>query len=157
MHYITKPITASGHTKPTMNKKFKEKFDSWDLKSFVLTIILLTVGLFAVYYLTDIRDRLRQRDEDNFRGQTKGSIISVEPIERMTQSKWNGTQISVDSYQILYSYSFQGKAYEKTDILPVSARNQKLIKRILERQPIDSFTVKFDLNNPAKSLLVESE
>jgi hypothetical protein len=139
-----------------MNKTIREKLDSWDLKSLLLTIILFSIGILLVYYFTDIRDRFRQGDEEKFKGQTKGQVISIEPIERMTQGKWKGTQIFIDSYKVLYNYTINGHAFEKTDIIPVSAKNQKFIKKILDRGTNDTFTVRFDLTNPEKSLLVES-
>jgi hypothetical protein len=119
--------------------------------------MLLTGGFFIAYYFTDIRDRFRLQDVDNFKGQTTGFVISVKPIERMTQSKRRGTQIFVDSYKILYNYTIQGRVIEKTDIIPVSSKNQKFLRKILGRRTSDTFLVKFDINDPSKSLLIESE
>ena len=76
-----------------MSKRIKEKLETWDLKSVFLTILFLSIGIFLFFYFTDIRDRFRQGDQDEFNGQTAGEIISAEPIDRIKQSKWKGTEI----------------------------------------------------------------
>ena len=98
-----------------MNKKLREKFDSWDIKSLLLTIAFFSIGIFLFLYFTDIRQRFRQGDKEEFKGQTRGEIISIEPIERMKQTKWKGTEILIDSYKIVYSYSVNEERFQKTD------------------------------------------
>jgi len=140
-----------------MNKWLREKLDTWDLKSVFLTILFLSIGVFLFFYFTDIRDRFRQGDQDDFKGQTVGEIISVEPIDRIKQSKWKGTEILVDSYEILYRYQVDGREFQSTDIIPRTTMNEKQLKKILDRKSADTFIVHFDLKDPDKSILVESE
>jgi hypothetical protein len=139
-----------------MINKLKEKFDSWHIKSFALTIIILVITILLKYYYTDIRELFRQRAEANFMGHTNGYIVSIEPVNGMTQNR-KGTQLFVDGYKLLYNYKLHGQSFEKTDIIPISAKNQNFIKRLLERSDNETFMIKFDVNDPSKSILVESE
>jgi hypothetical protein len=140
-----------------MNKRIREKLDSWDLKSVFLTIIFLSIGLLLFFYFTDIRDRFRTEDKEKFKGQTTGEIINVEKAERISQSKWNGTKIYVDSYKVTYQYNIEGQTFQSIDIIPLTTTNQKLLTEILERGTNNICVVKFDTDDPNKSLLIESE
>jgi hypothetical protein len=140
-----------------MNKRIREKLDSWDLKSVFLTILLLSIGLFLFFYFTDIRDRFRTEAKEKFKGQTTGEIINVEKADRISQSKWNGTKIYVDSYKVMYRYNVEGKTFQSIDVIPLTTTNQKLLTEILERGTNNVCVVKFETDNPSKSLLIESE
>ena len=140
-----------------MNNRLREKLDSWDLKSFFLTILFFSFVLFLFFYFTDIRDRFRTEDEQNFEGQITGEILSVEKAERITQSKWNGTKIYVDSYKVTYRYNIGGQTYQCVDIIPLTTTNKKLLTGILQRGTNNDCTVKYDIDDPKKSLLVKSE
>lgn len=140
-----------------MNKRLREKLDSWDLKSLFLTILFLSIALFLFFYFTDIRDRFRTEDEEKFKRQITGEIINVEKAERISQSKWNGTKIYVDSYKVTYRYSIEGQTYQSVDIIPLTTTNQKLLTEILERGTSNSCTVKYDTDDPNNSLLIKSE
>ncbi|MEB2777720.1 hypothetical protein SYJ56_20560 [Algoriphagus sp. D3-2-R+10] len=139
------------------NKWIREKLDAWDLKSVFLTILFLLIGVFLFFYFTNIRDRFRQDDKEEFKGQAEGEIISVEPIDRIKQSKWKGTEILVDSYKILYSYKVDGREFQSTDIIPLTTKNEKYLKTILDRKVNDTFYVRFDLKDPDRSILIERE
>lgn len=139
-----------------MNKKLTEKFDAWDLKSLFMTIFFLSIGVFLFFYFTDIRNRFRQDDKGEFKGQTVGEIISAEPIDRIKQSKWKGTEIFVDSYKILYRYKVDGREFQGTDIVPRTTKNEKFIKTVLSRRASDTFLVRYDLTDPYESVLIES-
>jgi hypothetical protein len=140
-----------------MNKRIREKIDSWDLKSLFLTILFLSIGFFLFFYFTDIRDRFRTEDKGKLKGQTTGEIINVEKLERISQSKWNGTKIYIDSYKVTYRYNIQGQTYQNIDIIPLTTTNQKLLTGILEIGTNNICVVKFDIDDPSKSLLIESE
>lgn len=140
-----------------MNKRLREKIDSWDLKSFFLTVLFLSIGLFLFFFFTDIRDRIRTEDKEKFKGQTTGEIVTVEKAERISQSKWNGTKIYIDSYKVTYRYSVEGQTYQSIDVIPLTTTNQKLLTAILERGTNKICMVKFDKANPKESLLIESE
>ena len=140
-----------------MNKRLSEKFDSWDLKSLFLTILFLSIGLFLFFYFTGIRDRFRTEDKEKFKGQTTGEIIKVEKADRISQSKWNGTKIYIDSYKVTYRYDIEGLSFQSTDIIPLTTTNQKLLTEILEGGTNNICVVKFDTDNPKKSLLIERE
>jgi hypothetical protein len=139
-----------------MNKRIREKLDSWDLKSIFRTIVFLSIGLFLFFYFTDIRDRFRTEDKEKFQGQTTGEIISVEKAERITQGKTTGTKIYVDSYKVTYRYNINGQTFQSIDIIPLTTTNQKLLTGILERTN-NICVVKFDTNDPSESILLESE
>ena len=140
-----------------MNKKLKEKLESLDLKSALLTVAFFLIGIFLFYYFTDIRERFRQEDKEEFSGQTSGEIISIEPIERMKQTKWKGTEIFIDSYKVMYSYDANGQKLLKVDFIPLTNKNEKFIKQILDRTTTDVFIVRFDKKDPDKSILVEND
>jgi hypothetical protein len=115
-----------------MNRRLREKLDSWDLKSLFLTILVFSTGLFLFFYFTDIRDRFRKEDKEKFQGQTQGEIIQVEKMERISHGKWSGTKIYVDSYKVTCKFNVQGKEFENTDIIPLTTANHNLLKEILE-------------------------
>lgn len=140
-----------------MNKKFREKLDSWDLKSLLRTVVFFSIAIILFFYFLDFRERFRTADKEEFKGQTNGQIISIEPVKEMTQSKWKGTNITVDRYQVVYSYTVNGQTYKRTDIIPASTKNQKLLNKILDRRPNDTFPIKFDVKDPEKSILIEVE
>jgi hypothetical protein len=140
-----------------MIRKIKEKIESWDLKTFLLTICFVIVCVLFIYYSANIRDRFRQHDKECFKGQTSGEIISVEPIERITQSKWKGTEIFIDRYKVVYSYTASGQRFEKTNFIPVTTKNKKFIQDILNRDTVETFVVNFDEENPEQSILIEND
>jgi hypothetical protein len=140
-----------------MNKRLREKFDSWDLKSFFLTILFLSIGLFLFFYFTDIRDRFRIEHKEKFKGQTTGEILKVEKADRISQSKWNGTKIYVDSYKVTYRFNILGQAFQNTDIIPLTIVNQKLLTEIVERGTNNVCAVKYDTDDPNRSIIVEKE
>jgi hypothetical protein len=140
-----------------MNKWIKEKLDTWDLKSIFLTIVFLSIGVFLFFYFPGIRDGFRQEDQEEFKGKTECKIIAAEPIDRIKQSKWKGTEIFIDSYRILYSYKVNEREFQGTDIIPLTTKNEKYIKTVLNRKADDPFLVHFDLNDPGKSVLIETE
>lgn len=127
------------------------------MKSVFLTILFLSLGLFLFFYFTGIRDRLRTEDEEKFKGQTAGQIMSVEKSDRIIQSKWNGTKIYVDSYKVKYQFKYQGEVFENIDIIPVTIKNETLLTEILGKGPSDICIVKFDTDDPRKSLSIETE
>lgn len=140
-----------------MNKRLREKLDCWDVRSLFLTIVLFSIGLFLFFYLTDIRDRFRASDKQKFKGQTTGEILNVEKIERISQSKWTGTKLYVDSYRVTYRYNVEGQTFQSTDIIPLTATNQTLLAGILAHGINNICIVKFDTGDLKKSLLIEYE
>lgn len=140
-----------------MNKRLKEKLDSWDFKSFFLTILFFSIGLFLFFYFTGIRDRFRTDDKEKFKGQTSGQIVKVEKADRISQSKWNGTKIYVDSYRVTYRFDVDEQVFENTDIIPLTTVNQQLLTKILERGTNNNCVVKYDTDNPHKSIIVEGD
>jgi len=140
-----------------MNKWIKEKLDTWDLKSVFLTILFFSIGVSLFFYFTEIRDRVRLGDQNKFKGEAEGEIISAKPVDRIKQSKWKGTEILVDSYEILYSYKVGGRQFQSIDIIPLTTKNEQYLKKILDRKASDTFIVHFDLKDPDKSILAESE
>ena len=138
-----------------MNKKLREKLDSSDLKSLIVTIIIFLIGASLLYYFSDFRNRLRENDKEKFKGQTIGEIISIEPIQRMSQGRL-GNNIYIDNYKISYKYKVNTVEYTQINFIPfASIENQRFVKNIINRSPKESFLVKFDLENPSKSILIE--
>src|SRR5579859_7430710 len=140
-----------------MNKAIRERLDAVDVKSIILTITFLTVAIFLFFYYGDVRDLFREREKQLYTGQTTGQVNSIEPIQRVTQSKWKGTKIFVDSYKVSYRYNANGVSYESTDIIPVSVENDKLLKSLLAVKVNATCAVKFDTQNPRKSLIYRPE
>lgn len=140
-----------------MHKRLRERLDSWDLKSVFLTILFFSIGIFLFLYFTGIRDRFRAEDKENFKGKATGEILSVEKAERISQSRWTGTKIYVDSYRVEYQYNHQGRTFRNVDIIPVTATNQKLLSGILNRGTNNTCVVRFDEGEPSRSILVEGD
>jgi hypothetical protein len=138
-----------------MNKRLREKFDSFDLKSFLLAILFSLIALFLFFYFSNIRDRFRTEDKEKFKGRTTGEIINVEKQEKISNGKYNGTRIYVDGYKITYKYTVDGKTFEGVDIIALTAMNQKLLTGLLERGTNNTCIVSFDSEEPRKSLLLE--
>jgi hypothetical protein len=139
-----------------MNKKIKETLDSWDWKSISLIILILSIGLVIYFYFISVTDGFRTSKEENYKGLTKGQIVNIQKIARMTQSKWNGTKIIADKYSISYRYEINGQKFERTDVIPITRKNQKLLKEILDNGLNGICSVKFDVDDPNKSLLIQS-
>jgi hypothetical protein len=140
-----------------MNKAIRERLDALDVKSLVLTVTFVTVAVLLYFYYGDVRDLFRAREKQLYTGVTTGQVISLEPIQRVTQSKWKGTKIFVDSYKVSYRYSINGVPYQSTDIMPVSVENDPLLKSLLAVKVNATCYVKFDTQNPKKSLIFERE
>ena len=75
----------------------------------------------------------------------------------MKQTKWKGTEIFIDSYKVVYSYSANGERFQKTDFIPLTSKNEKFLKGIQDRKASDTFIVNFDEKDPEKSILVEND
>ncbi|MGC3943796.1 MAG: hypothetical protein QM762_04515 [Chryseolinea sp.] len=138
-----------------MIKRIRVKLDSWDLRSLVLTILFLSLGAVSFLYFTNIRDRWRTSDELKFRGQTEGKIIEIGKTDQISQSKWNGTKIYTDSYKVTYRYNVDGQSFQGTDIIPLNELNRLLLTEVVDKRSGDVCLVKFDINEPSKSLLVD--
>jgi hypothetical protein len=136
-----------------MKNWIKERLDYLDFKSFFGTVVILSIAIGGLYYLTDIRDRFRQTDLENFTGNTTGQIISIEPIVRNRQTKWRGTEIYTDSYKIRYTYNINGQSFDKTDFIQLNSKNKNFLEMVLERDPTDTFEIHYDLDDPEKSIL----
>jgi hypothetical protein len=144
-----------------MNRKLREKLDSWDLRSVfwtvgIVTIVATLLFLFSPLLYIDIRDKFRNKDNENFKGQTEGKIISVEEIHGISQGR-RGTRIYIDSYKVVYRFQASGKTIESIDIIPATFQNKKLLAEILEWKEANACLIKFDTNDPNKSVLIARE
>jgi len=80
----------------------------------------------------------------------------MEPIQRMSQGRYGAT-ISIDSYKIIFKYKVSKIEYSNTNNITYSSiENQRFINKMMSRSPEENFFVKFDLDNPNKSILVEN-
>jgi hypothetical protein len=138
-----------------MNKALRERLDALDVKSVLLTILFLSLAFIAFFYYGDIRDLFRAREKQNYTGLTQGEVISIEPIQRVTQSKWKGVKIFVDSYKITYRYFVNGQSFQREDIVPVSDENEALLNSLLNVKDKATCSVKYDTEDPKKSILVK--
>lgn len=139
-----------------MKKSLRERLESWDIKSLFLAIGVIGILIAMKFLLGDsVTDILREYEQGHFAGTAKGEVIAIEPIEEMSQSKWRGTTIKLASYRISYRFEINGKTFQHTDIIPVTAANRKFLTSILERKKDAVFNVMFDVNDPQKSVLVE--
>jgi hypothetical protein len=141
-----------------MFKKIRKNFDSWDVKSFVLTILVVAGVLFIVGILvfSDIRDRFRSADKERFEGRTIAKIISIKPIEKMKQGKF-GTTIKVDAFEVSYSYKVDGQTFQDSDLIPVNAGNMKFLRELSDMKTNDSVKVAFDVSAPRNSVLIDGQ
>ena len=143
-----------------MNRKLREKLDSWDLKSVFWTLAIATIVATLLFFFsplyTDIRDIFRTKDNEEFKEQTEGEIISVEEIHGMSQGR-RGTRIYTDSYKVVYRFQANGQTFECTDIIPATFQNRKLLTQIIERKETNTCLIKFDTTDPNRSILIARE
>ena len=59
----------------------------------------------------------------------------------------------VDSYAVTYRYDVEGQTFQGIDVIPVTPTNQKLLNWILEGEASVGCVVKFDVDDPGRSLL----
>ena len=52
----------------------------------------------------------------------------VEKSDRITQSKWNGTKIYVDSYKVKDQFQYQGEVFENVDIIATKNKDKNFLK-----------------------------
>jgi hypothetical protein len=137
-------------------KSLRERLESWDIKSLFLAIGVIGI-LFAIKLLLgdSVTDILREYEQGHFTGTAKGEVIAVEPIEEMSQTRRRGTTITLTSYRVSYRFEINGKTFQHVDIIPVTAAYRKFLTSILERKEDAVFNVKFDVNDPLKSVLVQ--
>jgi hypothetical protein len=140
-----------------MGIRLRERMDSWDLKSFFITVFLISGLLVLFFYASDIKDRLRTADEESYTGKTNGTIIKVDTVERISQSKYKGTIIDVESYEVTYRYIVNGHGFEGSDMIPASTKNLPLLKAILGDGDQSRIMIKFDIDDPKKSLLISGD
>ena len=138
-----------------MLQRIKEQIDSWDFRSIFQTLVALFIIFFILFYFQNIRDKFRQGEREEFKGQAVGQVISIKPRERIDQTRTRGTEILVDSYDVLFQYRVSGKVYQGTDNIPSTGANRKLINDLLDEEKWDNVLVAFDLGDPGKSILIE--
>jgi hypothetical protein len=63
----------------------------------------------------------------------------------------------VDSYKVTYRFNILGQAFQNTDIIPLTIVNQKLLTEIVERGTNNVCVVKYDTDDPNRSIIVEKE
>jgi hypothetical protein len=137
-----------------MIRKFFEKIRFWDFKSFFATVIFLAILGSIYFYLHTIRSNFREEKIKSLTGETDAKIVSAEGIEMMSQSR-RGAKFYIDHYKVNYHYNINGKDYRRTDLISVSPENKKLIHKILNRTSGDRFRIKYDFENPSKSVIYE--
>ncbi|MBI3219253.1 MAG: hypothetical protein HYZ44_07055 [Bacteroidetes bacterium] len=131
----------------------REKLESWDIKSMIILILFFSISIGIYFYLTNLRDWWRNHESKEWKGATPGEIISVTPITRMSQSKWKGNEVVIDSYRVIYRYDVNGTSYQHTDVIPVTDTNALFIQRLTARKPAEVFIVSFNETDPEKSML----
>ena len=129
--------------------------DYIDVKSILLTILILSICIFLFAYYPTLRDARRSNELDDLQGTTVGTIIEVKRNERISNSKTKGTEIYVDSYSVTYEYLVKGQRFKSTDIIPSTMANDRLLRKIFERSSSTDFIVKYDVSEPDQSILVE--
>jgi hypothetical protein len=129
--------------------------DYIDVKSILLTILILSICIFLFAYYPMLRDARRSNELDGLQGTTVGTIIDVKRNERISNSKTKGTEIYFDSYSVTYEYLVKGQRFKSTDIIPSTMANDRLLRKIFERSSSTDFIVKYDVSEPDQSILVE--
>lgn len=108
-----------------MTSRLREKLDAIDLKSILLTTLILGTILLMVYKCSDPVENL----SDSLTTKGKGKIILVTPNNQMKQGK-KGTFIYTESYQVKFYYVVNGVTYEQTDVIKNIGRNQTIVDKI---------------------------
>lgn len=119
----------------SMSKKFRERLDSLDIKSVVLTVSILGTLVFIVYNCSDPVDNL----PGSLTTKGKGKILSVTAITQMRQGR-RGTNIFTESYKVKFPYQVKGVTYVQFDEIKNIGRNQPLIDKV-NSKTIDSLEI----------------
>ena len=114
-----------------MNIRFRHLLDYIDVKSILLTMLILSVCIFLFAYYPTLRDGRRSNELGDLQGTTIGTITDVKTNERINNSKTKGTEIYVDSYGVTYEYLVKGQRFKSTDIIPSTMANDEVVRRIL--------------------------
>jgi hypothetical protein len=138
-----------------MNIRFRHLLDHIDVKSILLTILILSICIFLFAYYPTLRDTRRSNDLYDLQGTTVGTIVDVKSNERISNSKTKGTEIYIDSYSVTYQYLVKGQRFKSTEIIPCTMANDRLLRKIFERGASTDFIVKYDVSEPDQSILVE--
>jgi hypothetical protein len=123
-----------------------------DLKSILATIFILTLAIVGYFYFYSPREKI---DSASLTGRTDARVISIEPIDRMKQSR-KGTNIYTESYKITYLYTIAGQPYKQSDNIQNIGRNELLLRGLLAKSAEDSVAIQFDETDPQKSILLRS-
>ncbi len=131
----------------------REKLESVNGKSVIILFIFFIIAGGVYFYFPNLRDGLRNHESKEWTAKIPGEILSVAPLTRMAQSKWKGNEVIIDSYRVIYRYTWKDTTYQQTDVIPVTDTNGPFIQRLTTRKPTDVFIVSFDETDPEKSML----
>ena len=128
-------------------------WEIWDWKSIRGGIGLVLLFLIAFLFMDKYPDFIRKgKSSETFRI-INGSVISIKPIEGMSQSPYLGNTTTRDYYAIDYSYFVDGQSYVGKDKIPNSFSNLNFIARLMrgERKLI---SIRYNPNEPGKSQVI---
>lgn len=127
------------------------KFRMFEWKSLLWISV---VAIFTLIWLTfpEIKAYWRKKQVESFQGVTDAQILEVRDNKFLKQDQF-GTEEKIISVTVRYTYNVNGKSY-------ISSQNFNLIDWYVPIRPLDSlgkplpYQVKFDLDNPKKSILL---
>lgn len=123
-----------------------------DWRSISITVgILAPIALvIAIFFSPQILHSYRLM---SYKGETKGNLTTVKENTTQRQTRY-GTKIVVESYTITYRYVVNGRPIFSTEVIDGNGKNTFHLRKILENDLTIPVTIKYDANNPKRSIVV---
>ena len=124
-------------------------------KSILETTIILgiIVGLAIILLLPKI---IRHNKLENYRGETTAKVLSVKENITTRQGS-DGNKVVVDHYDVKFRYKVNGKPYEGTNALDGTPKNTYYLNKVAKSNYEMPVSVRYDMENPAKALIIFEE
>jgi competence protein ComGC len=125
------------------------KWDSTSTKILIVIILILITLLLSLNYIPKI---VRNNKIKKLKGETSGSVISIESIKTRYQH-FNGSHTSFLFYTVKFAYKVNGKSYININNLPNKGIDQKFIDDIWKSNYKKTIKIRYKLTNPEESLI----
>ncbi len=123
----------------------------YDWKS-VLGVGLVIIIVAAYLSIYEIPEYIRNRKLNDYSGEVIGTLISINENVGMNQGR-EGNKEFIESYEVKYKYVLKGVQYEGANRIESSRKNSLQLKKLMGKPEPVSIKVKYDIDNPEKSLI----
>ena len=140
-------------------KNIKSKY-TWhlELQAFIKenenAIIGIIIAILFIIYFIIRTESNRTRQVRRLKCQTDCELISIKANEAFDHD-FDGTEVIVPTYTAIFKYEVYGKVYTSQNLIPNSTSNKELIV-MLCNYPKGNYRVRYDCNNPQRSLIMQN-